>query len=532
MFHLCSSKPDASRSEGLSGDEIADLIAAVFELYDVWRYESTALPAHAANFVHEVAVFYARMLSGEPAFHLLKEVLAATEHRPPLISHFVASAKPTTRLLEREEALEAVRHAVYNVEAIDLHTHLFPPSHGNLMKWGIDDLLTYHYLVAEFFESAPANLITVEQFYALPTSAQAEMIWEHLFLWRTPLSEAAIGVCTTLKELGLEEQLRRRDLAAIRVWFANQDPETHVETVFKLAKLKYCVMTNIPFDPEEARHWRPEKKPYSSRFRSALRVDPLLKNDWEAVKAVLAELKYPLTPAGAVQYLLDWVDTMRPEYLMASTPHDFKLRNFRSVRDSQCVHCQHGAQPHDADDGTPDLLEDVLVPVAMKCKLPLVLKLEARRGVNPTLRTAGDGIQMMDPEVLAELCRRYPKVKFLTTFLSRANQHNVCVLANKFPNLHLYGCWWYCNNPSIIREITTMRLELLGTAFTAQHSDARVLDQLVYKWKHSRKVIADVLVEQYARLYDAGWAVSSAEIDREVYRLFGGAYEEFMRKEL
>lgn len=25
-----------------------------------------------------------------------------------------------------------------------------------------------------------------------------------------------------------------------------------------------------------------------------------------------------------------------------------------------------------------------------------------------------------------------------------------------------------------------MRLELLGTAFTAQHSDARVLDQLMY----------------------------------------------------
>lgn len=46
------------------------------------------------------------------------------------------------------------------------------------------------------------------------------------------------------------------------------------------------------------------------------------------------------------------------------------------------------------------------------------------------------------------------RVKFLATFLSRVNQHEAAVLANKFPNLHLYGCWWYCNNPSIIREVS------------------------------------------------------------------------------
>jgi hypothetical protein len=38
---------------------------------------------------------------------------------------------------------------------IDLHTHLLPPSHGGLMLWGVDELLTYHYLIAEFFQTAP-----------------------------------------------------------------------------------------------------------------------------------------------------------------------------------------------------------------------------------------------------------------------------------------------------------------------------------------------------------------------------------------
>jgi hypothetical protein len=44
------------------------------------------------------------------------------------------------------------------VEVVDLHTHLFPPSHGQLMLWGIDELLTYHYLIAEYFQTAPRSV--------------------------------------------------------------------------------------------------------------------------------------------------------------------------------------------------------------------------------------------------------------------------------------------------------------------------------------------------------------------------------------
>ena len=77
---------------------------------------------------------------------------------------------------------------------------------------------------------------------------------------------------------------------------------------------------------------------------------------------------------------------------------------------------------------------------------------------------------------LRTLCAGYPSVKFLVTVLSAVNQHELCVLARKFGNLHVYGCWWFCNNPSIIETTTRMRLEMLGTAFTCQHSDARARD--------------------------------------------------------
>lgn len=73
-------------------------------------------------------------------------------------------------------------------------------------------------------------------------------------------------------------------------------------------------------------------------------------------------------------------------------------------------------------------------------------------------------------------------------------------------------------------------MEMLGTSFTAQHSDARILDQIIYKWKHSRRIIADILIEQYKHLVNTGWCITNSEIKRDIWRYFGGAYEEFMQK--
>lgn len=71
---------------------------------------------------------------------------------------------------------------------------------------------------------------------------------------------------------------------------------------------------------------------------------------------------------------------------------------------------------------------------------------------------------------------------------------------------------------------------MLGTGFTAQHSDARVLDQLLYKWPHSRAVIAKVLSNEYSKLKDTGWQPTREEIRRDIERLLGGSYEEFLSK--
>jgi hypothetical protein len=72
-----------------------------------------------------------------------------------------------------------------------------------------------------------------------------------------------------------------------------------------------------------------------------------------------------------------------------------------------------------------------------------------------------------------------------------------------------------------------MRLELIGLSFTSQHSDARVLDQVVYKWRHFRTVLTGVLVDEYTRLANTGWQITHAELRRDVEQLFGGAFTDF-----
>jgi len=300
-------------------------------------------------------------------------------------------------------------------------------------------------------------------------------------------------------------------------------------------------MTNIPFDSNEAAHWRPQPKLYSANYRSALRVDPLLVGDTAKLMEILSLSGYEQTLAAARQYLRDWAATMKPEYMMASTPKgfDWQPKNrginennmqavgaFASANDDCCDPESEGPTLINEQS---DLLEQVLIPVCEELGLPIALKIGANRAVNPELGMAGDGLEVATTASLERLCRRFPKVKFLATFLSLNNQHEAIVLTSKFRNLHLYGCWWFVNNPSMIENITTMRLEMLGLGFTFQHSDCRVLDQLLYKWAHSRACLSKCLTKEVLKMIESGAVYSRGELRRDCKLLCGGSYDAFVR---
>src|SRR5208282_791056 len=84
-----------------------------------------------------------------------------------------------------------VQEVLASTLVVDIHTHLFSPAFGKLGLWGIDELLTYHYLEAEFFRSSSS---TPQQYWALSKPEQADAIWRALFVENNPVSEATRGV--------------------------------------------------------------------------------------------------------------------------------------------------------------------------------------------------------------------------------------------------------------------------------------------------------------------------------------------------
>jgi len=408
-----------------------------------------------------------------------------------------------------EELVPAVRQTVQKQTVTDMHTHLYSPNFGKILLWGVDELLTYHYLVAEVMRWTD---VTPEQFWKLSKREQADLIWQKLFIEHSPISEACRGVLTTLQGFGLD--VGSRNLDEYRAFFSKFDSFSQVDQVLRMANVDHVVMTNDPFDDKERPIWLEGTKP-DPRFHAALRIDPLL-NDYANTKRRLREWGYQVDDewtdksVGEVQrFLRDWIGRMNPVYMAVSLPPTF-------------------AFPEDSDRGR--VIRDCILPISRETGIPFAMMIGVKKRVNPALGDAGDYVAYAKEgiQALEYLLANYPENKFITTFLSRENQHELCVLARKFSNLMIFGCWWFMNNPIIINEITRMRTELLGLSMIPQHSDARVLDQLIYKWKHSKEIIADVLIDKYNDILRTGWAIETSEIERDVADLFRNNFWRFV----
>ena len=406
--------------------------------------------------------------------------------------------------------LQQVERVIKTTPIDDIHTHLYDPALGSLLLSGIDELLVYHYLVSEAFRHLT---IPYDQFWNASKQVQAEWVWQTLFEQHSPVSESCRGVLTILQALELEP--RRTNLKQIRQWFAQQNPADHLDRVLELAHVKRVYMTNSPFDPEEIPVWQKGFE-RDERFLGALRIDPLVL-DGPNTLGLLFEQGYQVSgewsPGNITQirrFLEDWTARFKAQYCMVSLPPSFEY-------------------PGDPSSETTWILDNAVLPHCRDHGLPLALMFGVTRAINPALRLAGDGVGRSNLSALQHLCSSHPKNKFMATCLSRENQHELVVLSRKFRNLHPFGCWWFTNTPQLGSEIIRMRMELLGTSFTPQHSDARVLEQLIYKWEHSKSWIARCLADRYAELAASGWEVSGNEIRRDTVELFGGSFQHFLK---
>lgn len=412
-------------------------------------------------------------------------------------------------MITNSQQLQTVVQAeLSKVKITDVHTHLFSADFDQMLLFGIDEVLTYHYLVAEFFRY---STMPYGEFFNLSKEKQADLIWQTLFLDRSPVSEAQRGALTILKRLGLDVQ--SRSLKEYREYYRSRTMSQQIDTVFELAGVQEAVMTNDPFDPQERAIWKSGPGNEDPRFKAALRIDPLLMDYPNAVKLLQAE-GYKVdanlsgeSPAEIRRFLTDWVERMDALYMAVSLPPDFNVSD-NSLRTR--------------------IVKECVLPVCQEQNIAFALMIGVKKLVNKPLGLAGDSVGKADIRVIEELCTEYPDNKFLVTMLSRENQHELAIAARKYRNLMVFGCWWFLNNPSIVTEITKIRMETLGLSFIPQHSDARVLEHLIYKWDHSKLIIGQVLKEKYADLLATGWALTGEQVKKDIQALFQANFHDFL----
>ena len=416
----------------------------------------------------------------------------------------ITGAPSSAGLLNGEQIQSAVEEALSSTQFIDVHTHLFSPAFGNLGLWGIDELLTYHYLEAEFFRSSDT---TPERYWNLSKRERADAIWRALFVENSPISEATRGIIAVLN--AFELPTGSSALEEARAFFRTQSIEEHIRNVLRIAGVSDVVMTNDPLDPQEQPTWLNGGQKHA-QFHAVLRLDRILwgwPRHWQQLASqgyAVEEKATGKSVAEVRRFLSDWHERMRPLYMAVSLTDEFQFPD-ESI--------------------TSKMLAEAVLPSCREFGLPMSLMIGVRRQVNPRLRLAGDAVGKADLHAVENLCCAFPENRFLVSVLSRENQHELCVYARKFSNLMPFGCWWFMNNPSIVEEITRERIELLGTSFIPQHSDARVLEQVVYKWRNTRLTLAPILTNAYRRIHNDGGGISRGDIQRDVNRLFRSNFD-------
>ena len=410
------------------------------------------------------------------------------------------SSAASARRLKSEQILGEVQDVLASTQVIDIHTHLFSPAFGKIGLWGIDELLTYHYLESEFFRSSDT---TPEEYWKLSKTERADAIWQALFVENSPISESTRGVVAVLDAFGLPTNAS--GLQEARRFFGAQSIQSHIRKVLQIAGASDVVMTNDPLDPEERPVWMSGGQNHP-QFHAVIRLDRILWG-WPQHWQQLASEGYAVDERVSGKsikevrrFLADWHKRMRPLYMAVSLADTFQFP------DERCI--------------TSKLLSDAVLPSCRELGLPMSLMIGVRRQVNPRLRLAGDAVGKADLRSIENLCREFPENRFLVSVLSRENQHELAVYSRKFNNLMPFGCWWFLNNPSIVEEITRERIELLGTSFIPQHSDARVLEQVIYKWHNTRRTLAPILANAYQLLLADGAEITRQKIQRDVNRLF------------
>lgn len=166
------------------------------------------------------------------------------------------------------------------------------------------------------------------------------------------------------------------------------------------------------------------------------------------------------------------------------------------------------------DTPSPELSQHVFWMLAECCRdyrLPFDLMIGVHRGVYR--HGVYQGQDLFDQRTslwqYRELFNAFPQVTFCVSVLSSSQNPELVAYAWIFPNVVCNGHWWYSNLPGWIAHDLAARLQgVPKTKIVGYYSDAYKLEFVLPKFNMFRRVLAQVLAEDYVR--GRGWSEDAA----------------------
>ncbi|GBD37534.1 Uronate isomerase [bacterium HR36] len=173
------------------------------------------------------------------------------------------------------------------------------------------------------------------------------------------------------------------------------------------------------------------------------------------------------------------------------------------------------------DTPSPELSRSVFWMLAEGCRdygLPFDLMIGVHRGVYR--QGVYQGQDLLDQRTslyqYRELFNAFPQVTFCVSVLSSSQNPELVAFSWIFPNVVASGHWWYSTLPALIRHDLSTRLQgVPKTKLIGYYSDAYKLEFVLPKFNMFRRVLAEILAEDY--IERQGWSEDRAvQLARQV----------------
>lgn len=378
--------------------------------------------------------------------------------------------------------------ALSDIPLIDPHSHI-DPLHP--VSKSLDDILGYHYYT-ELAHSAGMSQTSLQK--EVPARERVREIVKFMdrydntaqYGWFLDIARTFLGF--TGERITEADADKLFDAAAKT--FAQKDWETQVRNKTKLEKI---FLTNefddalegfdtdvyVPCLRTDTLVFQLDKVETRRRLQTCTGVEI---RDAATLRMALAKLFMNFIRKGAKACAISLPPAFHP------APFDDE-------------HIYEQMQFHDFHDLAPG----IFWMIAESCRdfrLPFDLMIGVNRRVYPGGVHQGQDLFDQRTSLIQykELFNAFPSVTFPISVLTSAQNQELVAYSWIFPNVLPNGHWWYSNTPPYIRKDLTERITAVPkTKLIGYYSDAYKLEFVLPKYAMYRRLLANVLADEFVR---------------------------------